>query len=474
MNDLYDKFRKHVLDNSLIVSGDRVLLSVSAGKDSMAMLHMTQRLKDEISFETGLFHLNHMTRGAESDDDALFVGQAAGKAGLFCRVCTLDVNRLRPGGVSFEEFARDTRYGLLAETAGREGYNKIATAHTDDDNCETILMRVLSGTGIRGLRGIPAVRGKIIRPMLRCSSGEIYEYLELNSLSWREDLSNSDEHYLRNFVRSRIFPVILERFPRARQSIATLSRVSSEQLTLLDDTLEAAYTGYLEAGHDSVIISHPGLDGNIPAIRYLVSRELGERFGLNVSSNVLEEISRNYLQLRSNNVLYNRNGVTVRKRHRAGGCGIVICRSSESAGNDSDWEYIININSGVKTVVAEAGISLEAEESDFKSFCAGGSGASSIFLSVGPQVKSVTARIRMPGDRIKLETGTRKIKDLLIEKKLDSDMKKKVPIITVEGRIAACLTGIIPGSCNRISCNFSVRNDSERIIRINIKAENDI
>jgi tRNA(Ile)-lysidine synthase len=256
--------------------------------------------------------------------------------------------------------------------------------------------------------------------------------------------------------------------------MANLARVSSEQLTLIDDTLEAAYTGYLKAGHDSVIISHPGLDGNIPAIRYLVSRELGERFGLNVSSRVLDEIIRNYSRLRSNNVLYNRNGVIVRKRHRAGGNEIVICRTCESAGCDSEWKYIINIDSGVKTVVAEACISLEVEETDFKSFCADGSGASSIFLSVEPQVKSVTARIRMPGDRIKLAKGTRKIKDLLIEKKLDSDMKKKIPIITVEGRVAACLTGIIPGSFNRVSCNFSVRNDSKRIIRVNIEVENDI
>src|SRR5512145_1076977 len=113
MDKTYIKFRDHVLENTLIVPGDRVLLAVSAGKDSMAMLHLMQTLKNEINFETGVFHLNHMTRGAESDGDEDFVAQTAAEIGLFVMTERFDIASERPGGISFEEHARDVRYSLL-------------------------------------------------------------------------------------------------------------------------------------------------------------------------------------------------------------------------------------------------------------------------------------------------------------------------------------------------------------------------
>jgi len=474
MNSAFDKFRDHVLKNSLAAAGERILLSVSAGKDSMAMLHMMQQLKDVINFETGIFHLNHMTRGAESDADVLFVEKRAHDMGLPCTVRSVDVNAVRPGGVSFEEFARETRYRLLLETAAEHGFNKIATAHNSDDNAETVLMRVLSGTGIRGLRGIPAVRGGIIRPMLRCSAEEIYGYLRLNDYSWREDASNRDDLYMRNFTRNRIFPLVNERFPGAQSAINNLSLVAGEQARLLDDTLAAAFPGYMEYKDGAVVISHPGLKDNMPAIRYILSRELGDRFGIKVSSPVLDEITRNYSQCRSNNTLYDKDGIIVRKRHGISGEEIVIRHVVKNIDKSSPWEYIINIQPGGETHIPEAGIILSVVESDYQTFCAHKDEPGSLFLSLKSTARSLTVRSRVEGDRIFLGFGTRKIKDLMIEKKLDTEMKNKVPIITAEGEIAACLFGIIPGSFNRISCNFLACNDSERIIRINIKADHDI
>ncbi len=474
MSNAFEQFRNHVIQNSLVAGGDRVLLAVSGGKDSMAMLQMMQKLKDDVSFETGVFHLNHLTRGAESDADALFVEKTAHNMGLFCRIYTVDVNSLRPGGISFEEFARDTRYRLLAETSEQHGFNKIATAHNSDDNCETVLMRLLSGTGLRGLRGIPASRGKIIRPMLSCSAVEIYEYLEHNSFSWREDASNSEELYRRNFIRNRVFPVINERFPDAQSAINNLSRVSIEQVNLIDDTLEAAYPGYIRVMGDSVVISHPGLDGNLPAIRYIISRELAERYGVKVSSPVLHEITRNYTRKRSANTLYERDGITIRKRKVAGCIELVIGHRIDNPQKDLTWSYDIDIDADSEIYLSEAGIRLSVSESSYEEFCNSNTDTTSAFLAVKAPALRITARSRVAGDRIHLEFGTRKIKDLMIEKKLDSDMKNKVPIIEIEGRIAACLFSVIPGSLNRISCNFLVCNDSERIIRIRNKADRDI
>ena len=474
MNSAFNKFRDYVFQNMLVLRGDRILLAVSAGKDSIAMLYMMQKLKDEVDFETGVFHLNHLTRGAESDADADFVESISRGMGLFFRSFSVDVAAERPGGLSFEEHARNTRYSLLAMTVSENGFTKSATAHNSDDNSETVLMRALSGTGIRGLRGIPARRDGIIRPMLGCTAAEIYGYLTQNGYNWREDRSNLEGHYLRNFVRNRLFPVINERFPDAQSRINHLSSVSAEHIDLLDDSLKAAYPGYLTVKDDSVIISHPGLKGNIPAIKYILSRELNEKFSAKISASVLDEIIRNYLQPRANNILYDKGDFFIRKKHGPSGEMLIISAASKKVSEGPDWEYVINTGSDKMMRVPEAGIWLNVEESDYNSFCAAEGDGCSVFLSVGPSVRSFTLRNRRKGDRIALEFGSRKIKDLMIEKKLDSEVKNKVPIIIIEGKVAACLLSVLPGSFSRISCNFLVCNDSERIIRINIKTDSDI
>jgi tRNA(Ile)-lysidine synthase len=179
------------------MNGDRLLLSLSAGKDSIALMDIMSTLAEEWSLTLGVFHLNHLSRGMESDSDEEFVRNLA-KTYQLKLYCERFDCAGRPRGSSFEEFSREKRYGLLNGIARAESWDKIATAHTGSDNIETVLMRILRGTGIHGLRGIEPIRSKLIRPLLPLTSADVYAHLTDRGLKWREDRSNADPRFLRN------------------------------------------------------------------------------------------------------------------------------------------------------------------------------------------------------------------------------------------------------------------------------------
>ncbi|HPD78502.1 MAG TPA: tRNA lysidine(34) synthetase TilS, partial [Spirochaetota bacterium] len=223
MPDIFSKFTHTVKTHSLIDSGDRILLSLSAGKDSMAMLDLMMRYRQIINFDIAIFHLNHMMRGQDAFLDEDFVCEKARSLKIIAYIRQYDFNSQTPQGISFEEHARNVRYSMLSEIASLENFNKIATAHNKSDNAETLLMRIFLGTGIYGLKGIEYTSGNIIRPMLDLMPEEIYSYLRENSIAWREDLSNEDCTYSRNYIRNKIMPLVTERFADAISNIIKIS-----------------------------------------------------------------------------------------------------------------------------------------------------------------------------------------------------------------------------------------------------------
>jgi len=182
MADIYNKFKETIETRNLITPGDSILLALSAGKDSMAMLDLMLRYKENVSLKLGIFHLNHLTRGIDSDNDAALVRVKAAEYGIPFYECTFDFKTSGITGISFEEQARDVRYNMINSIISSEGFNKAATAHNSMDNVETLLMRIFSGTGIFGLRGINHINGNIIRPLLDIYPDEIYSYLHYKNI----------------------------------------------------------------------------------------------------------------------------------------------------------------------------------------------------------------------------------------------------------------------------------------------------
>jgi tRNA(Ile)-lysidine synthase len=215
------------------------VLAVSGGPDSMALLHGAARLiqTDARRWHLTVAHLDHALR-PESADDAGFVAEAAESLGLRFEGLRTDVAALaRAEGRSIEEAAREARYRFL-EGAAPEGA-LIATAHSADDDAETVLLNLLRGSGLRGTRGIPARRGRIVRPLLGQRRNMLRELLDAAGMSYRLDPSNEDPAFLRNRVRHEVLPLLEEIRPGAAERIGQFSRLVADDEALLEDLAAA-------------------------------------------------------------------------------------------------------------------------------------------------------------------------------------------------------------------------------------------
>lgn len=224
---MLDKVIKYINDNELIQDQDKILIALSGGPDSVCMLHILYKLKDMLNIELGAIHINHMLRGDESDKDEKYIGNLCSELGINYYVKRIDIEYVaNETSVSLEVAGRNERYKAFEEIRERYGYNKIAVAHNANDQAETVLMRMMRGTGLEGLTGIKSKREDgIIRPILCLNRKEIEGYCGENKLNPRIDKSNQERIYSRNKVRLDIIPYMKEHFNE--DIVETLNRMVS-------------------------------------------------------------------------------------------------------------------------------------------------------------------------------------------------------------------------------------------------------
>lgn len=217
----------------LFKDGDAILLAVSGGPDSAAMLDFFAGQARSHRLELHICHINHKLRGKFSDGDAAFVKDLGARYGIETVILAADVKKLaKKRGTGTEDSARSARYALLSRTALKHHCGLVATAHHSDDHAETILLNLLRGTEPKGLLGIPVkrelcrkgrTRVNLIRPLMAVSRAEIELYLKLNALPSRKDHTNEDEHYRRNWIRRTLLPLLESKQPRLRGHLLELS-----------------------------------------------------------------------------------------------------------------------------------------------------------------------------------------------------------------------------------------------------------
>lgn len=232
------RIRKTIADCSLLERGDHLLLAVSGGPDSVALLRAMVLLSSEYELRLTTAHLNHGLRGAEAQGEQEFVRSLCAGMGIVCICKTVDIRMLQKGrGMSLEEIGREERYRFLDETAETCGARKIATGHHRDDQAETVLINLLRGSGLEGLKGIPPVRdGRIIRPLLHVGRGEILEFLNREGLTYMMDSSNLSPLFLRNRIRHELIPELTLRY---NPGIVEALSHTAEIIRREDDYLQA-------------------------------------------------------------------------------------------------------------------------------------------------------------------------------------------------------------------------------------------
>lgn len=219
----------------MLPRGCRVLACVSGGADSMCLLDVLSRLAPELGFSVTAAHFNHNLRGAESDGDEAFVREYCAAVGVPVLVGSGDVaGEAARRGKGTEETARDMRYSFFRSAADECGAARIATAHNADDNLETILLHLARGSGLRGLGGIPPVRGDIIRPLLPLTRAEIEEYDAARNIPWRLDSTNLSDDCSRNALRHHVLPVLRGINPRVSAAALGTSELLREDDAYLD------------------------------------------------------------------------------------------------------------------------------------------------------------------------------------------------------------------------------------------------
>lgn len=199
----------------MLAAGDHVICAVSGGADSMALLFGLYLLKEKLKIRLSAAHYNHHLRGSESDGDEMFVRNFCKRYDilLFC-----GGSAVQPNEKGLEAAARDARYAFFATLPG-----KIATAHTADDNAETVLMHLVRGTGLKGLGAIAPIRRSLIRPMLSVTRGEVLDFLAEWNISYREDSSNAGDDFLRNRLRHHVMPTLYEENPKLAENLSAMA-----------------------------------------------------------------------------------------------------------------------------------------------------------------------------------------------------------------------------------------------------------
>ena len=262
MNNLIEKVEYTIRKNNLIEKGDKVVLAVSGGPDSICMLDVISKILKVVNLnpepadnQIVVAHVNHMIR-KEACEDERFVKDFCQKIGVEFYSKSIDVQKIANNNkIGLEEAGRMARYEFFDEVANLTNSNKIAIAHNKNDNVETIIMHALRGSGTYGLQGIQAKNGKYIRPLIDCERTEIEEYCKENNINARIDKTNFENVYTRNKIRNVVIPYIKKEFnPNIIETICRLSNVIIDQDCYIEKKVEEAYESMVLQENENEIV----------------------------------------------------------------------------------------------------------------------------------------------------------------------------------------------------------------------------
>lgn len=427
---MFREFIKTVKKYRMFSGGEKIVVGVSGGIDSMVLLTLLQQFVEKFQGELVVAHLNHGLRGKESDHDESFVKNIAEAVGLSCITKKINVGDIAlKEGLNLQDAARSARYSFFEEVLEDLGCDSIALGHNADDQAETMLMRIIRGSGIKGLGGIPPVRGVIIRPLIELTREDINAYATKNSINFTEDSSNIKTSYLRNKLRHQLIPTLKEYNPRICHELNLLSSINRDVESYLQDEVEKIFKKAIcpESEDGVAVFLDLSTFNKIPAalkakvIMKAVERLMGSSSGL-FSAHILdvESLALNGVSGRSINLP---KGLIVLLEY-----GRLIFSCDARPKDDSFFKCLLNIPGD--TIIQEAGIILRASKAIREGSNLKGD-KKSIYLDMKLFSEPFEVRNFIAGDRIRIKgmSGRKKLKDLFIDEKVPPRLRRKIPIL---------------------------------------------
>jgi tRNA(Ile)-lysidine synthase len=408
----------------MLAGGETVLVAVSGGADSVALLHLLLSLAPELSLKLHVLHVDHGLR-PDSDRDAEFVRRLAARLGVPADVARVTV----PREGSVEAAARAERYAALDAHARRVGAQRVAVGHTADDQAETVLMRMLAGAGVRGLAGIPAVRGRIIRPLIEVRRADLVELLEAAGLGWVEDPSNRETRFLRNRIRHELLPLLGASYrPDVVATLDRIARLCRETVDAIERVARRELDGLAVHDDDALLLPHDAL-AKLPApLAAEVLRQAAARLGGRAPL-------RAWAHRGLARVLAS---PAPRRAFRLGGVVVEVSsgRVRLAAGQRPPLPTR-EVDVPGRLELPEIGRLLQARVVSASDFVIPPRLSPRVGFDAALLPSRLTVRARRPGDRFAPfgGVGERRLKSFLIDEKIPRWERGRVPLIEADGRI---------------------------------------
>lgn len=447
---------KTVKKYNMLSSGDTVVIGVSGGADSLALLCLLDEMSEEFGIKLHAVHINHCLRGADADADQAFVEAFCNKRNIICTSFVYNVKQYaKENGLSSEEAGRILRYKAFESVAAGYESAKIATAHHLSDNCETVLHNILRGSGTTGLAGIRPVRGVYIRPLIETTKSELEGYLVSMGIQWCTDKTNSEAIYTRNKIRLELIPYLKEHYNASIESaLCRLSSLCRED----DDYLHSCTAEEFKRCCKSEGSSQVMLDKiRFGTLHTAIKRRL-IRYILEFMKIPLKDVHLTHIDDCIQFIRTAQSGSFVKVSR----CTVQIQQSGVLFSQDTcqEEDYSYSISAGQTVFISSTGqtITCTRVNSYVKT------DKNTVFINADGTNGIFEVRNRKSGDKIRPFglNGTKKLKDYFIDNKIDVCVRNKIPLIVYNNEVVW-----IAGMC--LNENYKITGQTENILKFEIK-----
>ena len=448
------KVLRFIIENELNSPGEKVLVALSGGPDSVFLLHFFNKFKNKFKIEIGAAHINHRLRGNDSERDELFCRAICDELSVPFYILRKDIKSYsKKNKISLEVAGRKIRYEFFEKISSENKYDKIVTAHNADDNAETVLLNLIKGTGIKGIAGIPVKRNNIVRPILSLTKKEILDYLNENQFEYRVDESNLSNDFERNFLRNEVIPLIQKNINPAFSNSALNTSLNLQRLNIglaaivsgLKSTVKVKFNRSVSIPIDFIKSENKFI------ISYTIKELIDENFSVKLESNDLKKIFMLVKKQSGKSEELSENLIALKERNEIR----IVKKSALKNSNE------IKISTGSEIKIARKTFSIfEVTRSDVKI----GKSKNIEYISADGLSSDFIVRTWTEGDKffpIGMQ-GSKKISDYLNDIKINSFEKKEQLVLENNGSIVWVIG-------KRLDDRFKLTPNTKKVLKLCLK-----